>query len=102
MSKLFYKFFLKFCNFDKYEEMGMGADSLYLALAEKYLYDYIWSAKGQEWESLCSKDCKDSFAADAWSNLFPLKCCAIGKKTLLKWAWIVRGRISMQRNVVFV
>ena len=37
MLELFYNFFTKFCDTDKYDEIEMYTDSLYLALAEKYL-----------------------------------------------------------------
>ena len=33
--ELYYKFFKKFCDTDKYEELEMDTDSLYLALSEK-------------------------------------------------------------------
>ena len=51
--------------------MKMDTDPLCLALAGKELYDCIRSEKRQEWELLRSKDCNDSFTADACSNFFP-------------------------------
>ena len=35
MLELFYKFFDKFCDVNKFEELETDTDSLYLALAEK-------------------------------------------------------------------
>ena len=54
----------------------MDTDSMYSTLAETELYDCIRSDKSQEWEHLCSKDCNDSFTADACRNFFPRTCCA--------------------------
>ena len=45
MLELYYNFFKKFCEFDKYEEMEMDTNSLYLALVEKELYDCIQGEK---------------------------------------------------------
>ena len=56
--------------------MDMDTFSLYLALAEKEKYDCIRSEKRQEWDFLRSKDCDDSFTADACSKFLPWKCCA--------------------------
>ena len=41
MLRQYYNFFTNFCNVDKFEEMDMDTDSLYLALAEKQLEDCI-------------------------------------------------------------
>ena len=41
MLELYYNFFKKFCDTDKYEELEMDTDSLYLALSEKNLEDVI-------------------------------------------------------------
>ena len=35
MLEMYYNFFRRFCNVNKLEELEMGTDSLYLALAEK-------------------------------------------------------------------
>ena len=51
--------------------MEMDTDSLFLALAEKELYNSIRSEKLQEWEFLRSKSCNDSFTADACSIFSP-------------------------------
>ena len=58
----------------------MDTDSPYLALAEKEWYDCIRCEKMQEWELLRSKDCNDSFTADAFSIFFPRTCCAKHRK----------------------
>ena len=51
MLELYYNFFDRFCNVDKFEELEMDTDSLYLALAHENLYDCIRPAKKQEWEA---------------------------------------------------
>ena len=48
---------------------------LYLALAEKQLFDRIRIEKRQDWDLLWSKGCNDLLTADACSNFFPRKCC---------------------------
>ena len=69
MLELYYNFFDRFCDVDKFEELEMDTDSLYLAVAHENLYDCIRPAKKQEWETLREKDCDDSFRADASHNL---------------------------------
>ena len=41
MLELYYNFFKKFCDTEKYEELEMDTDSLYLALSEENLEDII-------------------------------------------------------------
>ena len=41
MLELYYNFFTRFCDVNKFEELEMDTDSLYLALAEKELEDCI-------------------------------------------------------------
>ena len=41
--EFYYKFFKKFCDTDKYEELEMDTDSLYLALSEEKLEKVIFS-----------------------------------------------------------
>ena len=45
MLELYYNFFKKFCDTDKYEELEMDTDSLYLALSEDNLDDVIFCEK---------------------------------------------------------
>ena len=76
MLQLYYKFFDRFCDVDKFEELEMDTDSLYLAQAHENLYDCIRPAKKQEWEALRQQHCNDSLQADAIRNLFPRTCCS--------------------------
>ena len=45
MLELYYNFYDKFCDVDKFEELEMDTESLYLALAHEKLFDCIRPAK---------------------------------------------------------
>ena len=75
MLELYYNFFNKFCDVNKFEELEMETDSLYLALAEKELEDCIRPEMRAEWQRFRSNDCVDSFTADAAADFFPRTCC---------------------------
>ena len=51
MLELDYNFFDKFCDVNKFEELEMDTDSLYLALAEENLIDCIRLEKKGDWEN---------------------------------------------------
>ena len=80
MLELYYNFFTKFCDVDKFEALEMDTDSLYLALAEKELEDCIKPGKRTEWQRLLSNDCVDSLTADAVPYFFPGTCCVKHKQ----------------------
>ena len=80
MLELYYNFFTKFCDVNKFEELEMDTDSLYLALAEKELEDCIRPEMRAEWQRLRSNDCADNFTADAVANFFPRTCCVKHKQ----------------------
>ena len=80
MLELYYNFFKKFCDTEKYEELEMDTDSLYLPLSEEILEDIILPEKRNEWEAIRSRDRIDSFTANATSNFFPRTCCSAHKK----------------------
>ena len=61
MLELYYNFFTRFCDVNKFEELEMDTDSLYLALAEKELEDCIRPEMKTEWQRLQSKDCVINF-----------------------------------------
>ena len=69
--ELYYNFFKKFYDTDKYEELEMDTDSLYLALSEENFEDVIVPKKRAEWDQLRSKDCTDNFTANATDNFSP-------------------------------
>ena len=79
--ELYYNFFERFCDVNKFEELEMDTDSLYLALSGKKLDDWIREETKVEWELKRTEDCKDDFTANATTNFFPRTCCAEHKKT---------------------
>ena len=79
--ELYYNFIFKFCDVNKFEEMEMDTDSLYLALAEKELEDCKRPEMRAEWQRLRSNDCIDSSSADAVAKFFPRTCCVKHKTT---------------------
>ena len=80
MLELYCTFFKRFCDTENYEELENDTDSLYLALLEENLEDFILPQKRNEWEALRSRDRKDSFIAIATGNFFPITCCTAHKK----------------------
>ena len=79
MLELYYNFFDKFCDVNKFEELEMDRDLLYLAHAEENLYDCIPPEKKGDWEKLREKDWTDSFRADSRRNFFPRTSCSTHK-----------------------
>ena len=71
MLELYYIFFTKFCDVNKFEELEKDTDSLFVALAEKELEYCIRPEMRAEWQRLRSNDCVDSFTADDVANFFP-------------------------------
>ena len=80
MLELYYNFFKKFCDTEKYEENEMDTDLLHLAISEESLEDVILPKKRAEWDQLRSKDCIDNFTANATDNFFPRNCSNVHKK----------------------
>ena len=80
MLELYYNFFEKFCDTEKYEELEMDTDSLYLAVSEENLEDIILPEKRNEWEAIRLRDCTYSFTANATGNFWPSTCCSAHKK----------------------
>ena len=78
--ELYYNFFERFCDVNKFKELEMDTDFLYLALSEKDLYDCIREESKVERELMRTEDCKDVFTANATNNFFPRTCCAKHKK----------------------
>ena len=48
----------------------MNTDCLYLALSEKNLEDIIRPEKRNKWQTIRSRDCTDSFTANAAAHFF--------------------------------
>ena len=74
LLELYYNSFSKFCDLNKFEELEMDTDSIYLAPAEKELEDCIRPEMRAEWQRLRSNDCVDSFTSDVLANCFPRTC----------------------------
>ena len=75
MLELYYNFLERFSDVNKFEELEMDTDSLYLALSERELYDCIREESKAEWELMTTEDCKDDFTANATTNFFPRTWC---------------------------
>ena len=58
----------------------MDTNSLYLALSEENLEDFILPERRNEWEAILSRNCTESFTANATSNFLPRTCCTAHKK----------------------
>ena len=80
MLELYYNFFTRFCDVNKFEELEMDTDSLYLALAEKEMEDCITPEMRAEWQRLRSNHRVDNFTADAAANFFHRTCCVKHKQ----------------------
>ena len=80
MLELYYNFFNRFCDVNKFEALEMDTGSLYLALAEKKLEDCIRPEMRAEWQRLQPNDCVDSFTADAVANVSFRSCCVKQKQ----------------------
>ena len=93
MLELYYKFFKKFCDIDKYEELEMDTDSLYLALSKEILEDVILPEKRGEWDKSRSKDCTDNFTANATDNFSPELVVIPTRKMIIK------SRASSEKNL---
>ena len=80
MLDLYYNYFTRFCDVNKFEELGMDTYSLYLALAEKELEDCIRPEIRAEWQRLRSNFCVGIFTADASANFLTRTCCVKHKQ----------------------
>ena len=58
----------------------MDTDSLLFALSEENSEDIILPEKRNDWEALRSRDCTNSFTANAMGNFFPRTCYTAQKK----------------------
>ena len=59
MLELYYNFFDKLYDVNKFEELEMDTNSIYLALVEENLYDCIKPVKRAAWEKLRKNECRD-------------------------------------------
>ena len=75
----------------------MDADALYLALAEKEPEDCTRQEMKADWEHLRSKDCTDSFFADAVTSYFPQKYCRKHEKNYKRGPGLFKRNSDAQR-----
>ena len=94
MLELCYNLFTKFCDINKFEELEMDKESLYLALTEKELEDCIRPEMRAEWQRLRSNDCVDSFTAYAVLIFFPRACCLKQKQHDKRESGLFRGEFK--------
>ena len=80
MLELYYTFFKKFFDTENYGELEMDTETFYLALSEENLEYIILPEKRNEWGAIRSRECTDSFTANATGNFLPRTCCAAYKK----------------------
>ena len=90
--ELYYIFFKKFCDTDKYDELEMDTDSLFLALSEEDLEDIILPKKRAEWDKLRCKDCTDNFTANA-TDIFSPELVVKPTKNVIR-----ESRVSSKKN----
>ena len=69
--ELYYNFFDKFYEVNKFEKLEIDTDSFYLALVEKKLIRLYSTRKKRHLGKKRENDCRDSFKADAKSKFFP-------------------------------
>ena len=73
--ELYYNFFTRFCDVHKLKELEKDTDSLYFALAEKEMADFIRHERKTEWQRLRSNNSVGSFTVYAVARFFPRTCC---------------------------
>ena len=93
MLELYYNLFKKICDTDKYEEVEMDTDALYLALCEKKLEDVIVPEKRPEWDQLRSKDCNDNFTANA-TLIFSPELAVMPTRSMIR-----ESRVSTKKSL---
>ena len=97
----YYIFSTYFCHVNNFEELERDKDFLYLPLIEKELEKCMRPEMKAKWERLRSKDCTDSFTADAVANCSS-KVLQHSQKTWQERAWTVPRNSDAQRYYVYV
>ena len=93
MLELYYNFFKKFCDTDKYEEFEMDTHSLYLALSDEILKHVILPERRAEWDHLPSKDCSDNFTANA-ADIFSPELAVMSTRNIIR-----ESRVSSKKSL---
>ena len=102
MLELYYNFFTRFCDVNKFEKLKMDTDSLYLALAGKELVDCIRPEMRAEWQRLRSNDCVDSFTADAVAVFSPEHVVSNINNTIKESLAYLKESSDVRRCYVYV
>ena len=84
MLELYYNFFDEFCDVNKFEELEMDTDSLYLALAEEDLDDCILPSKRAEWTEKAKQGLSRRFQSRCKTNFFPRTCCSLNIRNMTR------------------
>ena len=92
----------KVCDVNKNEELDMDTDSLYLALAEKELADFLRPEMKAEWEQPRSNGCTKSVTADAVGSFSLESVVTSTKETWQARAWFFQRGVQVFENAVFV
>ena len=101
--ELYYNFFKKFCDTDKFEELEMDSFySFYVALSGEILEDVILCEKRAERNQFRSKDCTDSFTANATDKFSP-DIAAMSTRNMIRENQVSSKKsIDVQKCCVFV
>ena len=83
----------------KFEVLEMETDILYLAVAEMEMKDCIRREIKSEWERLWSRDCNDTFSADA-SEIFSPECAVTRTKNTTREHRDFSRRILVHTDVL--
>lgn len=75
MLELYYNFLDRYCSKEKFVEIEMDTDSLYMAMSVDSVDELVAADKREEWMQIRSNDCCENFEADAEYNFFPRTCC---------------------------
>ena len=94
-------FFDEFCDENKFEELEMDMDLLYLCLAEENQYDCFRPEKKGEWENFRRKGCKDSYRADSKRVFFHDQVVAFTRHTINKSLDCLKKNLGVRRCYAF-
>ena len=95
--ELYCKFFGKYWDVTKFEELELITESLYLALSEHDLYDYVRPALKKEWNSLRSGDSANEFSANS-TTIFSFVLPALSKGSTIDENRASSKKISAEQN----
>ena len=100
--QLYNHFLNEFWDVNKFGELELDTGSLYFALAEKELEDCIQAEMKAEFEGVRSKDCTDSFTADAIINSFRQSAVTSTKNMTRESLDFPEKNSDVQRRCVYV